>query len=57
MKTTPENYKCCIFRVVDSSTTNFSFNDVIKTFFMVADVRLVSDDPNKELSDGEVSEP
>lgn len=54
-KATPENYKCCINRLVDYSTEGYNFNDLIKTFFMVADVRLVSPDPNPEkMADGEV---
>lgn len=53
-KTTPENYKVCILRLIDYNSTNFLFNDVIKTFFMFADLRLVSPDPNPELADGEI---
>lgn len=53
-KATPENYKCCIFRLTDPKTDSFNFNDVIKAFFMVADVRLVSPDPNQSLADGEI---
>jgi hypothetical protein len=55
LKATPENYKCSINRLVDSRTDKFNFNDMIRTFFMVADVRLISEDPNEELSEGEVS--
>lgn len=55
LKTTPENYKCCIFRLIDTRSELFNFNDVIKTFFMVADVRLVTPDPDPEnLAAGEV---
>lgn len=55
LKATPENYKCCIFRLIDYSTEKWIFNDVIKAFFMVADVRLVSPDPNPEkLAAGEI---
>ena len=55
LKATPDNYKCCIFRLTDSNTDKWNFNDVIKAFFMVADVRLVSPDPNPDnLADGEV---
>lgn len=55
LKATPENYKCCIMRLIDSKTEKWNFNDVIKGFFMVADVRLVSPDPNPDnLADGEV---
>lgn len=55
LKATPENYKCCIMRLIDFKSESFIFNDVIKAFFMVADVRLVSPDPNPDaLADGEV---
>lgn len=55
MKATSENYKCCIMRLIDYKSENFVFNDVIKTFFMVADVRLVSPDPDPDnMADGEV---
>lgn len=55
LKATPENFKCCILRLIDYNSDKFVFNDVIKGFFMVADVRLVSPDPDPEnLADGEV---
>ncbi|KAL7036735.1 hypothetical protein ACKWTF_008915 [Chironomus riparius] len=54
LKATPENYKVSILRLIDYNSTNFVFNDVIKTFFMFADLRLVSPDPNPELADGEI---
>lgn len=55
LKATPENYKCCIFRLADFKSNSWNFTDVIKAFFMVADVRLVSPDPNpSKLADGEV---
>lgn len=55
LKATSENYKCCIMRLIDSKTEKWNFNDVIKTFFMVADVRLVSPDPDPDnLAAGEV---
>lgn len=55
MKATAENYKCCIMRLTDSNTEGFSFDSLIKAFFMVADVRLVSSDPDpNNLADGEV---
>lgn len=54
-KTTPENYKCCIMRLIDYKSELFVFNNVIKTFFMVADVRLVTPDPDPaNLAEGEV---
>lgn len=55
LQATPENFKCCIMRLADVNSSAFNFNDVIKAFFMVADVRLVSPDPNPgDLADGEV---
>lgn len=54
LKATPENYKCCIHRMIDLKSDNLNFIGMIKTFFMVADVRLISEDPNDELSEGEV---
>lgn len=53
-KATPENYKVCILRLSDYDSSKFIFNDVIKSFFMFADVRLVSPDPNPDLADGEI---
>jgi CRAL/TRIO domain len=55
LKATPDNYKCCIMRLTSSSTQGFDFDALIKTFFMVQDVRLVSPDPDPDrLADGEV---
>lgn len=55
LKATPENFKCCIFRLIETKTEKFNFNDTIKAFFMFADLRLVSPDPNPDqLADGEV---
>lgn len=55
VKATPENYKCCIMRLTDSSTEGFNFEALIKAFFMVADVRLVTEDPDpNNLAEGEV---
>jgi hypothetical protein len=53
-KTTPENYKVSILRLVDCNSDNFTFDNVVKAFFMFSDLRLISDDPNPELADGEV---
>lgn len=54
LKATQENYKICIFRLQDVNSEKFNFNDVIKAFFMMADLRMVCPDPNPELADGEV---
>jgi len=51
--TTKENYKVLFYRLVDYSTENYNFTDIIKVFFMVADVRLITPDPNG-LTDGEI---
>lgn len=54
MKVTEKNYKSCIYRLIDYNSTNFTFNDAVKAFFMVADVRMISNDPDPDnLSDGE----
>lgn len=55
LKATPENYKVCILRLKDFDSKNFLFDDLVKGFFMMADLRLVSPDPHPEkLADGEV---
>ena len=53
VKTTPENWKVCVIRLIDHDPNNINFNHCIKAFFMVSDVRLVTPDDDK-LSDGEV---
>ena len=53
LQTTPENYKVCIFRLVDFDADKFDFNDAVKTFFIMADIRLITPDP-KILTDGEI---
>lgn len=53
LKTTPENYKICIFRMTNDDVDHIDFNDVIKAFFMMSDVRLIT--PEEKLSDGEIS--
>lgn len=50
-ETTPENYKVIIFRLISDDFDHIHFNDVIKAFFMVADVRLITPDA-KTLTDG-----
>lgn len=42
-KTTPENYKLLIYRLVDSDTSKFQFADAVKAFCMFNDV-CISDD-------------
>lgn len=53
LQTTPQNYKVCVFRLIDFDADKFDFNDAVKTFFIMADVRLISPDPNV-LTDGEI---
>lgn len=49
---TPENYKVTIFRLVDENPDIVNFNHVIKAFYIVTDIRLVTLD---ELwGDGEI---
>lgn len=50
---TPENYKIIVFRLISDEFDHIHFNDVIKAFFMMSDVRLITPDP-KGLSDGEI---
>lgn len=40
---TEENYKVFIYRLADTDPDQFMFNACVKTFLMVSDVRLVSD--------------
>lgn len=37
---TKENYKVCIYQLLNDDANNIVFNDVVKTFFMCCDVRL-----------------
>lgn len=53
LSTTPENYKVSIFRLIEDDFDDIEFNDVIKTFFIMSDVRLITPDL-KTLSDGEI---
>ncbi|KAK9745837.1 CRAL/TRIO domain [Popillia japonica] len=50
-KFTPKNYKLFLFRLKDANPDNFVYADIIKAFFMVADLRMYTD---FEESDGEV---
>lgn len=50
---TSDNYKIIIFRLIDDNFDHIHFNDVIKTFFMMSDVRLITPD-SKCLTDGEI---
>lgn len=51
--TTKENYKVLFYRLVEFGTENYHFTEIIKLFFMVADVRLITPDQNG-LTDGEI---
>lgn len=54
--TTPENYKICVFRLITASgADDIDFNDMVKAFFVMSDVRLVMPDQSEMLSDGEIS--
>lgn len=50
---TPENYKVIILRFINDDFDHIQFNDVIKAFFMMSDVRLITPD-FKCLTDGEI---
>lgn len=51
--TTPENYKVIVFRLTSDDFEHIHFNDVIKCFFIMSDVRLITPDA-KILTDGEI---
>lgn len=54
--TTPENYKMCVFRMITANAVDdIDFNDMVKAFFAVSDVRLITPDETGMLSDGEIS--
>lgn len=54
--TTPENYKICVYRMIAANAADdIDFNDMVKAFFVVSDVRLITPDENELLSDGEIS--
>lgn len=36
---TPENYKVCVYQILDDDASKMNFNDCVKTFFMACDVR------------------
>lgn len=52
LERTPENFKVTVFRLIDDDPDKIIFNDVIKAFYMAADIRLVS--VEDVWSDGEV---
>lgn len=50
-KLTEDKCKLFIYRLADSNPDHYHFTDSLKTFFMVADVRIVTD---QDLSEGEI---
>lgn len=50
-KPTKENYKLFIYRLADCDPDKYNFIDSLKTFFMVSDVRMVTE---KDILNGEV---
>lgn len=48
---TENKYKLFIYRLADSDPDKYQFTDIVKTFFMVSDVRMVSE---KDVPEGEV---
>lgn len=50
-KPTQQNYKLFIYRLANSDADKYNFVDSLKTFFMVSDVRMVTE---KDILDGEV---
>lgn len=52
-QTTDENYKIIVLRLINDDFEKIHFNDVIKAFFMMSDVRLITPDV-KALTDGEI---
>lgn len=53
LETTSENYKIIVFRLLSDNFDHIQFNDVIKAFFVMSDVRLITPDAEK-LTDGEI---
>lgn len=51
---TKENYKVCIYQILDNDANKIVFNDCIKTFFMGCDVRFMM--PVKSYSEIEAGE-
>ena len=51
---TKENYKVCIYQLLNNDANNIVFNDCIKTFFMCCDIRFLL--PVKSYSDIEAGE-
>jgi hypothetical protein len=52
-ETTSDNYKVIVLRLISDNFDHIHFNDVIKCFFMMSDVRLITPDA-KLLTDGEI---
>lgn len=52
-ETTPDNYKIIVLRLISDDFDHIHFNDLIKAFFMMSDVRLITPDA-KTLTDGEI---
>lgn len=56
-KPTANNYKLILFRLNSDDIDDLHFNDAVKVFFMMSDVRLITpdlDDGDDELCDGEI---
>lgn len=54
-KATVNNYKLILFRLNIDDIDDIHFNDVVKVFFMMSDIRLITSDlDDQELCDGEV---
>jgi hypothetical protein len=52
-ETTSENYKIIVLRLINDDLANINFNDVVKAFFIISDVRLITPD-KQTLTDGEI---
>lgn len=53
LESTPENYNISIFRMTRDDIDHIEYNDFVKAFFMMSDVRLIS--PEYKFSNGEIS--
>ena len=49
---TPDNFKVTIIRLIDNDPSKIDFNDIIKAFYMAADIRLVTTE--EVWSDGKI---